>query len=54
MSDCYGKARMAKIRAAVNDLRAVIRAHGTPEIETAWDRLEPWIDAPIWKAQEAE
>lgn len=47
--DRYGKTRMGKIRAAVENLRKAIRAEGTPAVQDAWDRLEPWIDAPIWK-----
>jgi hypothetical protein len=48
MSEHYGKARMGTIRAAVNELRAAIRAEGTPTVQDAWDRMEPWIDADIW------
>ena len=48
MTDRYGKTRMGTIRAAVNALRASIRAEGTPAIQDAWDRMEPWIDADIW------
>jgi hypothetical protein len=39
---------MGTIRAAVNELRAAIRAEGTPTVQDAWDRMEPWIDADIW------
>lgn len=49
MTERYGKTRLSKIRKAVNELRAAIRAQGTPDIQDAWDRLEPWLDAPIWR-----
>ena len=52
MTDRYGNTRIVKIRAAQNALREAIRAEGTPRIQDAWDRLEPWIDAPIWKDEE--
>ncbi|WP_375553379.1 hypothetical protein [Roseovarius mucosus] len=46
MTDRYGKTRIHKIRAAQNALREAIRAEGTPAIQDAWDRLEPWLDMP--------
>lgn len=46
VTDRYGKTRIHKIRAAQNDLREAIRAEGTPSIQDAWDRLEPWLDMP--------
>lgn len=40
----YGRTKLSKLRAAVNDLRTAIRAEGTPAVQDAWDRAEPWID----------
>ncbi|WP_306150663.1 hypothetical protein [Roseovarius sp. MMSF_3281] len=50
-ADRYGNTRISKIRKAVNDLRRAIQREGTQDIQVAWDRLEPWIDAPIWKEE---
>lgn len=44
MTDHYGLARITKLRAAVNALRIAIRSEGTPAIQDAWDRVEPWVD----------
>ena len=44
MSDRYGKTRVAKIKAAYNDLREAVRAHDTEAAEAALDRYEPWAD----------
>ncbi len=40
----YGRAKLSKLRAAVQALRGVIRAEGTPAIQDAWDRVEPGGD----------
>lgn len=40
----YGRTKISKLRAAVNNLRTAIRAEGTPAIQDAWDRVEPWVD----------
>ena len=42
--ETYGHTKIAKLRAAVNGLRAAIRSEGTPAIQDAWNRAEPWID----------
>lgn len=44
MTTHYGLARITKLRAAVSALRSAIRAEGTPAIQDAWDRVEPWVD----------
>lgn len=48
-TDRYGSVRIYKIRQAQADLRRAIRREGTPAVQEAWDRLEPWIDAPVWR-----
>lgn len=40
----YGNTKIIKLRHAVNELRKAIRAEGTPSIQDAWDRAEPWLD----------
>lgn len=40
----YGDVRITKIRAAFNELRAACRDEGTPRIQEALDRYEPWAD----------
>ena len=44
MSDRYGKTRVAKIKAAYDDLREAVRAHDTEAAEAALDRYEQWAD----------
>lgn len=44
MTDRYGKAKIVKLRAAVDELRKACREEGTPRIQSAWDRAEPWVD----------
>ena len=41
----YGKARIATLRKAVDELRQACRQEGTPRIQDAIDRAEPWIAA---------
>lgn len=54
----YGKTRISKIKAAVDNLRSAIRSSGTPEIQDAWDRFEPWVDVvfgrPATSPEESE
>lgn len=40
----YGNTRIHKIHKAIKDLREACRSEGTPRIQSALDRLEPWID----------
>lgn len=40
----YGNVKILKLRRAVNELRTLIRREGTPDIQSAWDRCEPWLD----------
>lgn len=40
----YGRTNVAKIIAAFNELRAACRDEGTPRIQDALDRYEPWAD----------
>lgn len=40
----YGNTKIVKLRRAVDDLRQAIRNEGTPAIQDAWDRAEPWVD----------
>ena len=45
MSDLrYGKRNVAKMIRQVEALRQLIRAEGTPDIQTAWDAVEEHID----------
>ena len=44
MSERYGDVRVSKIIAAFNELREACRAEGTPRIQEALDRYEPWAD----------
>lgn len=44
MTERYGQTRISKIYAAFNELRRVIRKEGTPDIQDAWDRVEPCLD----------
>lgn len=44
MTERYGNTKITKLRKAVEDLRQAIRKKGTPAIQDAWDRAEPWID----------
>lgn len=44
MTDRYGNTRVAKIRAAYNDLRAAIRSGDIEAAERALDRYTPWAD----------
>lgn len=44
MSERYGKTRVAKIKAAYDDLREAVRAHDTEAAEAALDRYEQWAD----------
>jgi hypothetical protein len=41
----YGKARIVTLRKAVDELRQACRQEGTPRIQDAIDRAEPWIAA---------
>lgn len=43
MTDRYGQTRVVEIRAAIDDLRKACRNEGTPAVQDAWDRLEPWL-----------
>lgn len=40
----YGRTKVAKIKAAYDELRAACRAEGTPRIQDAVDRYEQWAD----------
>ncbi len=40
----YGNVRVAKIRAAYNDLRKAIRSGDVEAADAALDRYEPWAD----------
>lgn len=40
----YGRTRVAKIRAAYNDLRAAVQAGDIERAQEALDRYEPWAD----------
>lgn len=42
MTPRYGRTRISKIRQAVDGLRHMIATQGTPDIQEAWDRYEPW------------
>lgn len=42
--DRYGAVRVTKIKAAYDELRAACREEGTPRIQDALDRYEPWAD----------
>ena len=42
----YGQVNAVKTHNAREALRRAIMAEGTPAIQAAWDRLQPWIDAP--------
>lgn len=46
MTTHYGKTRAVTILNARNELRKAIAAGDLPRIQAAWERLEPWIDAP--------
>lgn len=43
-SDRYGNVKVIKIVAAFNELRDACRSEGTPRIQEAIDRYEPWAD----------
>jgi hypothetical protein len=40
----YGKRNVAKMYAQINELRRLIRAEGSPAIQSAWDAVEEHID----------
>lgn len=40
----YGRTRVAKIRAAYNDLRTAVQAGDIERAQEALDRYEPWAD----------
>jgi len=42
----YGRTNPAKILNARNELRNAIASCDIERIQAAWNRLEPWIDAP--------
>lgn len=44
MTNRYGMTKFITIRKRVNALRRAIRSEGTPAIQNAWDRLEPFVD----------
>ena len=44
MTDRYGNVKVIKIVAAFNELRDACRSEGTPRIQDAIDRYEPWAD----------
>ena len=46
MTERYGKTNPAKILNARNELRRAIAEGDIARIQAAWERLEPWIDAP--------
>lgn len=46
----YGARRIVRMYADINRLRRAIRAQGTPEIQSAWDRVEPHIDFAYQRA----
>jgi hypothetical protein len=46
MTERYGRTNVDKIKAARDELRAAIASGDIVRIQAAWDRLEPWIDAP--------
>lgn len=54
MKPRYGNVRIVKLRAAVNTLRKAIQKEGTPDIQDAWDRCEPWVDGIFTTAEEEE
>ncbi|WP_386681937.1 hypothetical protein [Loktanella sp. R86503] len=39
----FGRVRIVTILKAVNELRAACREEGTPRIQAAIDRAEPWF-----------
>ena len=51
MSDRYGKTRVAKIKAAYDDLREAVRAHDTEAAEAALDRYEQWADYVFYRSK---
>lgn len=50
MMQRYGKRRVTKMYAQVNELRRAIAAEGTPAIQRAWDSIEEHIDFIYSKA----
>ena len=46
MGERYGRTNPVKILNARNELRNAIASGDIVRIQAAWDRLEPWIDAP--------
>lgn len=44
MMPSYGKRSVAKMYEEIKELRAAIRAEGTPRIQDAWDKVEEHID----------
>ena len=39
----YGNTKVATIRKKVDNLRVLILAQGTPEIQDAWEKLEAFV-----------
>lgn len=44
LPETYGKRRVPRLIAKLNQLRSTIRAEGTPATQDAWDEVEPFID----------
>ena len=48
----HGNVRVFKILRDLGRLRDVVRAEGSPAIQDAFDRMEPWWDAVVdWKGK---
>ncbi|WP_288951565.1 hypothetical protein [uncultured Paracoccus sp.] len=44
MTERYGRRKVTKMYAQINELRKAIRAEGSPAIQDAWDKVEEHID----------
>lgn len=55
MTDRFGNVRVTKILRDLDRLRQAVHSEGTPAIQDAWDRMEPWWDAVVdWKGKDDE
>jgi len=50
----FGRRRVSRMYAEVNELRRAIRAEGTPAIQNAWDKVEQHIDYAYAQQQTRE
>ena len=50
----YGDVRITKIMAAFKELRTACRDEGTPRIQEALDRYEPWADFVAARPKQGE